>query len=153
MKDSVHIRPTFGHQSSIKTVASTTTYIYRNVFGTVFTRMTSQSIDSSNRKLLSHEGFYIKNKTTWTFLPSFLSLCIEIQYTSTCGSIQRSFRTYPLVRDDHPIWRMGWIKQLSISDFQALLTSGAVSPFSVDSRGSTLLHVSYYFHKSVSIAN
>jgi hypothetical protein len=125
----------------------------RNVLGTIYTRKSSQSIDYSTKKLPSHGGLHVKNKTTWTFLPSFLSLCIEVQYIDTCGSIQRSLRTYPLIPDDHPIWWMGWLRELPISDFQALLTSHTVSPFSVNSRGSTLLHVSYYYHKRTLMAN
>jgi hypothetical protein len=152
-EDPTHARAVPGHQSFAKNATSITTYMYRNIFGTISTRIMSQSINHSEKKFLSHRGFYIKNETTWTFIPSFLSLCIEVQYTDTCGSIQRSFRTYPLIRDDHPIWYMGWMQPPSTPDFQALLTSGTVSPFSVNSTGSTLLHVSYYFHKRTLMAN
>lgn len=144
--DQMHIRPTLSHQSSLKATTSTTTYTYRNIFGRVSTRKISQSVDSINGKPPPQKGCNIKDKTTWTFVPSFLSLCLEIQYINICGSIQRSYRTYPQIRDHHPIWDMIW--HSPVSDIQALFTSRTVSPFSVDSAGSTLLHVSYDRHNS-----
>jgi hypothetical protein len=76
---------------------------------------------------------------TWVFMPSFLSTCVEFQYISAFGSIQRSLRTYPLLRYDHPIWDM--CEDGNLKGMQAILSEGQVSPFSVDSAGWTLLHV------------
>jgi hypothetical protein len=84
--------------------------------------------------------FYRNCERTWVFMPSFLSTCVEFQYISAFGSIQRSLRTYPLLQYDHPIWDM--CEDGDLKGMQTILSEGQVSPFSVDSAGWTLLHVS-----------
>ncbi|KAH8745426.1 hypothetical protein F5882DRAFT_387549 [Hyaloscypha sp. PMI_1271] len=47
------------------------------------------------------------------FMPWFYSQCIRAHYSRAFGSIQASFRTYPLIANSHPIWKM-----LSLNDEQ-----------------------------------
>jgi hypothetical protein len=82
---------------------------------------------------------YSKNETTWTFTPSFLSYAFDFRYLNTCGHIERSLRTYPVLPDNHPVWEMciwGDLKGI-----QKLLSDRKISPFCVDSYGGTLLKV------------
>jgi hypothetical protein len=82
---------------------------------------------------------YTRDESTWIFMPSFFSCCIDFRYLNSCGYIQRSLRTYPVVRNDHPVWEMCWSGD--VIGIQKLFTERQLSPFSVDPWGNTLLHV------------
>jgi hypothetical protein len=82
---------------------------------------------------------YAKNETTWTFMPSFLSYAFDFRYLNTCGHIERSLRTYPVLPDNHPVWEM--CGQGDLRGIQKLLSDRQISPFCVDSYGTTLLQV------------
>jgi hypothetical protein len=82
---------------------------------------------------------YAKNETTWTFLPSFLSYAFDFRYLNTCGHVERSLRTYPVIPDNHPVWNM--CKQGDLIGIQKLLSNRQISPSCVDSYGETLLEV------------
>jgi hypothetical protein len=82
---------------------------------------------------------YAKNETTWTFLPSFLSYAFDFRYLNTCGHVERSFRTYPVLPDNHPVWDM--CRGGDLKGIQKLLSDRQISPFCVRSDGITLLWV------------
>jgi hypothetical protein len=82
---------------------------------------------------------YTQDESTWIFMPSFFSRCIDFRYLNSCGYIQRSLRTYPVVRSDHPVWKMCW--NGDVIGIQKLFSERQLSPFSVDAWGNTLLHV------------
>ncbi|KAH8743361.1 hypothetical protein F5882DRAFT_446616 [Hyaloscypha sp. PMI_1271] len=88
---------------------------------------------------------YTQNKSTWIFMPSFLSHCIDFRYLNTCGYIQRSLRTYPIISDGHLVWKM--CKRGDIKGIQSLFSERQVSPFSINSSGRTLLHCSANNHR------
>jgi hypothetical protein len=115
------------------------TTIYYGLLGKALVRRTTQytKLGYEDGKLSAES--HCKCERTWVFMPSFLSTCVELQYVSAFGSIQRSLRTYPLLRDDHPIWSM--CRDGDLKDVQTILGERQVSPFSVDSAGWTLLHV------------
>ncbi len=54
------------------------------------------------------------------------------------GYIQRALKIYPIIPDDHPIWRMS--VRGDLEGVQTLFATNQVSPFSVDANGFTLLH-------------
>jgi hypothetical protein len=77
--------------------------------------------------------------STWVFIPSFLSYAFDFRYLNTCGSVERTLRTYPIISSWHPVWKM--CEQGDLRGIQKLLSNREISPFSVDSYGRTLLHV------------
>ncbi|KAE9365956.1 hypothetical protein N431DRAFT_385949 [Stipitochalara longipes BDJ] len=83
---------------------------------------------------------HAQSKSTWVFMPSFLSYAFDFQYLNTCGYVERTLRTYSVVQDNHPIWVMCW--EGDLKGIQKLLSDREISPFSVNQRGRTLLHVS-----------
>jgi hypothetical protein len=83
---------------------------------------------------------YAKNETTWTFIPSFLSYAFDFRYLNTCGHVERSLRTYPVLPDNHPVW--GMCRSGDLKGIQKLLSDRQISPFCVNnSNGRTLLWV------------
>lgn len=83
---------------------------------------------------------YAKNETTWTFMPSFLSYSFNFRYLSSCGHIERSLRTYPVLPNNHPVWKM--CRRGNLKGIQKLLSDRQISPFCVNiSDGRTLLWV------------
>jgi hypothetical protein len=72
-------------------------------------------------------------------LPSFLSYAFDFRYLNTCGYVERALRTYPVLPYDHPVWNMCWGGNLK--GIQKLLSDRQISPFSIDDRGNTMLHV------------
>jgi hypothetical protein len=82
---------------------------------------------------------YAKNETTWTFMPSFLSYAFDFRYLNTCGHIERSLRTYPVISNCHPVWDM--CRDGDLKGIQKLLSNRQISPFCVNSYGTTLLEV------------
>jgi hypothetical protein len=114
------------------------TTLYCGLLGKALIKRISQSTKFGHGGKSSIETYH-NCESTWVFIPSFLSTCVEFQYINIFGSIQRSLRTYPLLRYDHPIWDM--CEDGNLKGMQTLLSEGQVSPFSVDSAGWTLLHV------------
>jgi hypothetical protein len=91
---------------------------------------------------------YTRDESTWIFIPSFFSRCIDFRYLNSCGYIQRSLRTYPVVRNDHPVW--GMCQSGDVIGIQKLFSERQLSPFSVDPWGNTLLHVRLEWPRRVS---
>jgi hypothetical protein len=106
---------------------------YSTALGVIFIR----------KKLLS-EGDTFK-EIVLIFMPWFYSQCIRAHYSRAFGSIQASFRTYPLIPNSHPIWKM--CETGNLRGLQAFFGDQALSPFSVNSKGMTLLHVSSVLHR------
>lgn len=118
---------------------SVTTNTTWGVWGIVF-KKTSQSAKVSNKHGEYLEG-YTQSESTWVFIPSFFSQCVELKFSNTLGSVQRSLRTYPIIRENHPIW--GMCERGDTTGIQTLLSKREVSPFSIDHYGRTLLYVGY----------
>jgi hypothetical protein len=93
---------------------------------------------------------YTRSESAWIFVPSFLSRHFDFRYLNTCGHIERSIRTYPMIPDNHTVWNM--CRMGDLNGIQKLLSARQISPFSVDSDGDTLLHVrSTFFYRKDSI--
>jgi hypothetical protein len=113
---------------------------HSGILGKLLIRRISQSASFSDQEFQSTSGTYHSRASSWAFMPSFLSRGFEYQSWNTSGFIQRAIRIYPLIRNDHPIWKMCTYGDLR--GIQHLLSARQVSPFSVDAEGLTLLHVS-----------
>ena len=109
---------------------------YTTPFGKIFVRKISRSVSFSNEVVQSSSGPY---ESSWVFMPSFLSSCVDFRYSSSYGNIQRSLRIFPVIQYNHPVWRM--CEKGNLEAIQKLVSERQVSPFSVNSRGETLLHV------------
>jgi hypothetical protein len=104
------------------------------------------TFDSAERGLSMKS--YTRDESTWIFMPSFFSRCIDFRYLNSCGYIQRSLRTYPVVRNDHPVWRM--CRSGDVIGIQKLFSKRQLSPFSVNPWGNTLLHVRFEWPRRTS---
>lgn len=115
----------------------TTVSCYSGPFGSV--RVTKE-VDNPRFVADSSARAYDRSKTTWVFMPSFLSRRIGLQYLNTCGFAQGSIRTHPVLPFEHPVWDM--CREDDLNAIQKLLSDRQISSFSVDEQGITLLHVS-----------
>jgi len=145
-KESTH-RGSQSTRSSTSTVQSRTFQTYTSPFGKLIVRRVARSTNINGRVVQSSSGTYTMDESNWVFMPSFLSSCVDFRYLSTCGNIQRYFRTYPVISDYHEVWKM--CRTGDVQGIQGLISEGKVSPFSVDSEGSTLLHVRLNASKAI----
>jgi len=116
---------------------------YTSIFGTLFTRTTTQRVGINDEE--DGNGQFpdqrdTRSERTFVFVPSFLSHSVEVRFVNSFGWIQHSLRTYPLLPDDHPVWEM--CGEGDLQSLQTLLGDRTISPFSVNSFGRSLLHVS-----------
>ena len=88
-----------------------------------------------------------ERKYSWVLMPSLFSRCMQFQYTNSYETINWSFRTYPVIPTNHPVWDM--CTKGDITGFQSLFSEGRVSPFSVSRQGRSLLHVSHFPQRQV----
>lgn len=113
---------------------------YVGLFGKLLVRRTWQPASFTEDELQPKSETYSTTSSSWAFFASFLSLVVEYQSLRACGLVQRALRIYPLIPSDHPVWRMCWLGDLR--GIQTMISAQQVSPFGVDVRGQTLLHVS-----------
>ncbi|KAH8672816.1 hypothetical protein BGZ60DRAFT_527110 [Tricladium varicosporioides] len=125
-------------RSTLVTNYNTIFRIYSSPFGNLFVRKTSKSQTLSRNVEPSPSRAHNVDESSWVFMPSFISSCINFRYLSTCGTVQRSLRTYPVISEGHPIWKL--CKDGNVQGIQELLNGRQVSPFSINMRGKTLLH-------------
>jgi hypothetical protein len=116
---------------------------YKTPIGTFCLRQTSEAQHSENS---SHEGFLSREENSLTFIPPFLSRCIEFKYLKTHGFISGSFRITPVISYDHPAFKM--CETGDIHGLQACFSNGSVSPFSINPHGRTFLHVSHSWYRA-----
>lgn len=83
---------------------------------------------------------HTQDETTWTFIPSFFSRCIDFRYSRVWGDIQGALRTYPVIQYHHSVWSMCY--NGDVRGLQKLFSERQISPFSVNPWGGTLLQVS-----------
>ncbi|KAH8768731.1 hypothetical protein F5882DRAFT_509214 [Hyaloscypha sp. PMI_1271] len=110
---------------------------FQTPLGRVVIRKESSTVTFKSAERGLSMKSYTRDESTWIFMSSFFSRCIDFRYLNSCGYIQRSLRTYPVVRNDHPVWWMCLIGD--VIGIQKLFSERQLSPFSVDSWGDSLL--------------
>ncbi|KAN0099533.1 hypothetical protein V8E51_013308 [Hyaloscypha variabilis] len=113
--------------------------------GTMIIRKHFSTATSSNGDEDSSVNYCTRDDNTWIFIPSFFSRCIDFRYSKTWGGIQGAFRTYPVLRNDHPVWNL--IRLGDLRGIQKLFSERQLSPFSIDIHGHTLLDYSVCFYR------
>ena len=130
-------RPT----SRLSKVQSAVFRRYGTPFGIIYSRRQSKRGQAQRIEDSSCEAVLSEDEHSLTFVPSFLSYCIQFQYLNSLGFISGSFRITPVIPWDHPAFQM--CETGDIHGLQTYFSSGSLSPFSVDSNRYTLLHVSH----------
>lgn len=116
---------------------------YRGMFGTLTLRKTSKYTRASSAG--ANGKTPLVSGTVWTFRPSFISYTLQLLYARSFGRISRSLNIYPMLSNSDPIFFVCFDGDLL--GLQTALSRQRVSPFVVDERGWTLLHVSTgFFH-------
>jgi N-terminal domain on NACHT_NTPase and P-loop NTPases len=123
--------------------------VYRGFLGSITARIRSQSEDLAEGEQAKES--YTQDEWSWVFIPSFLSSCLQVRCMSSFGSVERALRTYPILPDDHPAWRL--CKDGEVTSMQKLFSTLEVSPYSVSRTGSTFLHVSREIHDKICQSN
>ena len=108
--------------------------------GTIFIRKILVS-EEATVGLPHTSGAWTFEEIFWIFIPWFCSHYIRAHYSKASGLIQASFRIYPLISSSHPIWKM--CETGNLLCLQAFFDDRTLSPFGVNSKGMTLLHVSF----------
>ena len=111
---------------------------YWTPFGTIAWRSARSSITFGRKGVKMNP--LSKTEDIVTFIPSFFSRCVELQFATGCGVVSRQLRTYSVVPRDHQIFIM--CQEGNLKGMQDCLSEGKVSPFCVDGYGNSLLHVS-----------
>lgn len=114
-------------------------YEYKSVLGVFRRRKTTNSIKFNANNATKSTTINVEETVVIEFVPSFLSRCILLKYTNRCGFVSRSFRTYPVLPFDHPLWEMCYT-----GDMRGLRESfgnETLLPYAVDLFGRTPLHV------------
>ena len=127
--------------SRLSKVQSAVVRRYRTPFGTIYLRLQSKRGQAKRVDASSCKAVLSEDEHSLTFVPSFLSHCVQFQYLNSLGFISGSFRITPVIPRDHPAFHM--CETGDIHGLQTYFSSGGLSPFSVDSNGITLLHVSH----------
>jgi len=122
--------------TSVSHWSTATLHQYPTPFGTFHLRHILSSTRLASEK--PTPSTITSSEKTLTFSPSFLSRCIEMRYSSTFGVVSRSFRTYPVLPENHLVIEIYYSRD--ITSLQEYFGRG-VSPFSTDIYGRGLLHV------------
>jgi hypothetical protein len=113
---------------------------YSGPFGRLIVKKEVQNSSFGKEEESTSVNAHHSESSTWIFVPSFLSYAFDYRYLNTCGYVERALRTYPILSREHPVWDM--CRRGNLTGIQKLLGERQISPFSVDKRGDTLLHVS-----------
>lgn len=131
--------PTSNHRGIFRTHAKETNSVwYHGFFGRVDIQSKSTSLSPSKKRTL--ESSASSEEKTIRITPLFLRKTLELQFLNSFGRISRTLTTYPILESGAPIFRL--CEQGDIDGLQVALSSSTVSPFVLDERGWTLLHVS-----------
>jgi hypothetical protein len=112
--------------------------VYRGFLGSI-----TAIVQSESKDLVAGEHSkdpHARDEWSWVFIPSFLSRCVEVKCASFLGSVERTLRTCPILPDDHQAWDM--CREGEVSSIQELFRTREISPYAINTNGSTLLHVS-----------
>ncbi|PMD26282.1 hypothetical protein NA56DRAFT_341580 [Hyaloscypha hepaticicola] len=106
--------------------------------GRLIVKKEVQNSNFENEEESTSANTHYSESSAWIFMPSFLSYAFDYRYLNTCGYVERTLRTYPILPLEHPVWDMCFRGDLT--GIQELLGDRQISPFSVDEDGDTLLH-------------
>jgi len=122
--------------------SSSTMSQFKTPLGTMIIRKHFSTATSSNGDD-SSVNYCTRDENTWIFIPSFFSRCIDFRYWKTWGGIQGALRTYPVLQNNHPVWDM--VEVGDVTGIQKLFSERKLSPFSIHAQcGFTPLDVSSY---------
>ncbi|CZR58008.1 uncharacterized protein PAC_07898 [Phialocephala subalpina] len=107
---------------------STHKVVYRGILGVVTARFSSRS----RSPFEEDQDRNARDETSWLIIPSFLSRCMQVQCTRSFESIERTLRTYPILRNDHPAWQM--CRNGEVTRLQQLFSTREISPYSVNDK-------------------
>ena len=111
---------------------------YRGFFGSVSIQCKSEiSRGSTTRRSEFRET---TNEKIVTITPNFLRKTFELRFLNHLGRISRTLSTYPILKNDAPIFNI--CSNGDLQSLQMALSNGNVSPFAMDEEGWSLLHVS-----------
>ena len=131
---------------TFRTTTKTNNYVwYRGLFGHVDVQSMSTSLSRS-------DAHSCENKATSTqdiirITPILLHKTFELRFGNSFGQISRTLSTYPILRNDAPIFKL--CQRGDLQGLQVLLSSGIVSPFALDQHGQSLLQVSILYTKNI----
>lgn len=112
---------------------------YQGILGTIDVHDRSQSVGLRTAINVPDRRFITEARIV-AFSPSFLNRRFELCFENGLGRISRSLRTYPVMNEGAAIFKM--CHSGNVSGLQDAFSSGVLSPFVLDNRGRTLLHVS-----------
>jgi hypothetical protein len=118
---------------------STTIRKFVGPFGKLLILRTSSFLGISVKGRRSKSGEWDNKNSTWIFMPSFFSRCIQLQCLDSFQSFGWSFRIYPIIPSLHPVWDL--CVKGDLKGLQTMFSERQVSPFSVSPQGRSLLHV------------
>lgn len=120
---------------------STITTSYQSLLGTIYIRRTRIAISTNEDDDGSTNNTPTQINNSWSFFPTFLSRCVELQFHNAYSSVFRRLRTYQVIDDRDPIFNICY--EGTRMDLQNYFHKNRhrISPFVVESGGRGLLYV------------
>ncbi|KAE8452504.1 hypothetical protein EG329_000407 [Mollisiaceae sp. DMI_Dod_QoI] len=109
--------------------------VYKGILGVVTARIYAESDDIVEGE--RSRSSYARDERSWIIIPSFFSCCVQVHFTRSFGSVERTLRVYLIIPDHHPVWSMCY--EGDVPRIQQLFSNREISPYSVNSGGVTLL--------------
>ena len=115
--------------------------LFRCILGAVHVRTKSRFVRGSQLAVASEKAPFAKTQTI-TLAPTLLNYVFEIAKIQVFGQITRSLRVYPVLdEDDRSVTVFNLCRYGTIEELLEGFSRREFSPFTVDTSGSTLLHV------------
>jgi hypothetical protein len=129
-----------------------TTSTYQTILGTFYYRHQSTFFKISREQEQSQTDTraLVQAESSFGFIPTFHTFCVEFYRRNMCGSVSRGIRTYQSVDPSHPLFDM--CSKGDVIGLQACFSDN-ISPFIVCGRsGGSLLHVSQWFNDAILVS-
>jgi hypothetical protein len=121
---------------------ATVTSYYESLLGTLYIRRTTTAMSLNEGYESSKSNPLIQSKSSWSFFPTFLSRCVELQFHNSYSSIFPSLRTHQVIDSTDPIINICY--EGTGTALQAYFDNNRdrITPFVVEGSGRSLLYVS-----------
>lgn len=125
----------------IKTVDEASFFWYQGFFGQVNIQMRSKSSRRSRDSRFVGKKAAVEEMVVM-IMPFFMKRGFELRLLNSFGRISRTLNIYPVLPQGSQVFSMCCAGDLE--GLQTAFSNGSVSPFVLDTRGWSLLHVSLY---------
>ena len=119
---------------------------YNGILGNVTTQKSSKSVSNTLNVRVANART-TSEETVIVLRPSFLRNHYELHFVESFGHISRTLNVDPVVDHQDPVFKMCCFGD--ITGLRSAFCDGRASPYTVDSTGTSLLHVGILFDRQI----